>query len=219
MNYRAVLFDLDGTLINSTADIAWAANTLLARRGLPTHPPQAFHRFIGDGVKVLVTRILPTSDYSPAFIDQLVDEFRALYAGHWNVETAVYPGIPELLVRLREAGVRMAVLSNKPHDFTVQCVDHFLPGGTFDVVLGAGGRFAHKPDPAGALQIAKDLALDPRQCVYVGDTDTDMQTATRAGMRPVGVLWGMRGRDELLLNGAETLVAEPHDLLRLWGAL
>jgi phosphoglycolate phosphatase len=223
MAFRAVLFDLDGTLLDSSADIAWSGNTLLQKYRYPTHPLAAYNRFIGDGVKALVTRILPEEARTPERIAALIEEYRDLYAGHWNVETYVYRGIPELVAALKRDGFRMAVLSNKPHDFTMQCIKHYLPAEAFDVILGGGGlgpggeRFGNKPNPASALHIAQALGIAPGEFVYLGDTDTDMQTAVNAGMYPVGVLWGMRTREELALNGAKTLIREPGDLLRFLG--
>jgi phosphoglycolate phosphatase len=223
MPFRAALFDLDGTLIDSTGDIAWAANTLLQRHGYPTHPLSAFSRFIGDGVKMLVTRILPEEVRTPDRIAAFIEEYRDLYASHWNVETYIYPGIPELIHDLKRQGLRLAILSNKPHDFTVQCVTHYLPSDAFDIVLGAGvatptgHSFKNKPDPAAALHVSDGMNIPPGDFVYLGDTDTDMQTAVNAGMHPVGVLWGMRTREELALNGAKTLLKEPRDLLRHLG--
>lgn len=217
MPFRGVVFDLDGTLIDSTSDIAWSTNTLLARHGYPTHPVEAFSGFIGDGVAMLLTRALPPAARTPERIASLGGEFRDLYAGHWNVETRAYPGIKELVSALRGRGVRLAVLSNKPHDFTVRCVEHFFPRGVFDVVLGAGGRFPNKPNPEAARHIAQTLGIAATEILYLGDTDTDMQTATNAGMRAVGVLWGLRTRDELLLNGAQALLKEPMELMPLFG--
>jgi phosphoglycolate phosphatase len=223
MAFRAALFDLDGTLIDSSADIAWAGNTLLQKHSFPTHPLAAYSRFIGDGVKMLVTRILPEAARTPERIAGFIEEYRDLYAGHWNIETYVYPGMRELVSDLRRAGLKLAVLSNKPHPFTVQCVTHYFPADAFDCVMGAGfagpeGRaFANKPDAGAALEIARRLTVAPAEFVYLGDTDTDMKTAVNAGMYAVGVLWGMRTREELMLNGAKSLLKEPGELLRLLG--
>ena len=223
MPFRAALFDLDGTLIDSSADIAWAGNTLLQKHSFPTHPLAAYSRFIGDGVKMLVTRILPEEVRTPERIASFIEEYRDLYAGHWNVETYVYPGMRELVSDLRQAGIKMAVLSNKPHDFTMQCVKHYLPVEAFEFVMGAGfagqngETFPNKPNPGAALEIARRLNVPPAEFVYLGDTDTDMKTAVNAGMYAVGVLWGMRTREELMLNGAKSLIKEPGELMRLLG--
>jgi phosphoglycolate phosphatase len=223
MSFRAALFDLDGTLIDSSADIAWSGNTLLQKHNFPTHPLPAYNRFIGDGVKALVTRILPEEARTPERIAAFTEEYRALYATHWNVDTYIDPGIPDLIAALKREGLRLAILSNKPHDFTLQCVRHYLDASAFDLIVGGGSAgpdshpFPNKPNPASALHIAKQLNIPPADFVYLGDTDTDMQTAINAAMYPVGVLWGMRTREELALNGAKTLLRDPKDLLRLLG--
>jgi phosphoglycolate phosphatase len=223
MPFRAALFDLDGTLINASGDIAWSGNTLLQKHGYPTHPLAAYNRFIGDGVKALVTRILPEEARTPERIAEFTEQYRDLYASHWNVETYVYPGILDLIAGLGREKIRMAILSNKPHDFTMQCVKHYLPAEAFEIVQGGGNssvggdRFPNKPNPAAALHIAKSMGIPAGEFVYLGDTDTDMQTAVNAGMHPVGVLWGMRTREELALNGAKTLIREPKELFRMLG--
>jgi phosphoglycolate phosphatase len=214
--FRAALFDLDGTLMDSTADIAWCGNELMRRHNFPTHPLDHFNRFIGDGVINLVRRMLPEDARRDDLIASLAQEFKTLYADHWAVESHVYEGIPEMLAALRARKLRLAVLSNKPHEFTQQCVAHFLPNTPFDIVRGAGnggGGFPNKPDPAAALDIARRLEIPPADFVYLGDTNTDMQTATRAGMFAIGVLWGLRDRAELESTGAKAVLAHPRDLL------
>ncbi len=212
---RAALFDLDGTLMDSTADIAWAGNELMRRHGYPVHPLDRFSHFIGDGVVNLVKRMLPEGERRDQVIVPLVEEYKALYADHWAVESFVFEGIPAMLADLAAKGLKLAVLSNKPHEFTLQCVHHFLHGTPFEIVMGAGGKFPNKPDPAAAMDIARQMALSPGEFLYLGDTDTDMQTATRAGMFAVGVLWGLRGRPELEANGAKAIVAHPREVAPL----
>lgn len=209
---RAALFDLDGTLMDSTADIAWAANTLLQRHHYPVHPLERFNQFIGDGVINLVKRMLPEEARRDEIITPLVAEYKALYADHWAVESYVYQGIPEMLAALLAQNLKLSVLSNKPHEFTLQCVKHFLPETPFDIIMGSGGGFPNKPDPAAALDIARRMNIPPHEFLYLGDTDTDMQTATRAGMFPVGVLWGLRTRSELEANGAKAIAAHPREV-------
>lgn len=215
MRYSAVIFDLDGTLIDSLPDIADAANRIMAGRGYPAHSYDAYRYHIGDGVVRLMERALPEAARTPQIITECVEAYRTAYAANWAVKTRAYAGVAEMLDGLDRRSVRMAVLSNKPHVFTVQCVDEFLRGWRFDVVLGSGGGFPNKPDPAAALHIAKVLKLDPGQCAYVGDTGTDMQTATAAGMFAAGALWGYRTREELVEAGAKVLLGSPSELLAL----
>jgi phosphoglycolate phosphatase len=209
---RAALFDLDGTLMDSTADIAWCGNEVMRRHNYPTHPLDRFNQFIGDGVINLVKRMLPESARREEIITPLVAEYKTLYADHWAVESYVYEGIPEMLRALLARNLKLSVLSNKPHEFTLQCVKHFLPNTPFDIVMGSGGGFPNKPDPRAATDIARRMNIPPQDFLYLGDTDTDMQTATRAGMFAVGVLWGLRARAELEANGARSIVAHPREV-------
>jgi phosphoglycolate phosphatase len=212
---RAVLFDLDGTLLNTLDDLADAVNSVLEARRLPQHPVEAYRHFVGDGATVLMTRVLPNDHRDADTVAACVSEFTRAYAEHWNVKTRPYPEIPELLDGLAARDVRMAVLSNKPHAYTRLCVEQILAGWTFEVVLGQGDDVPRKPDPAGALQVASQMHLRPEHFLYVGDTGTDMQTAVAAGMYPLGVMWGFRTREELLAHGSRTLAESPTRILKL----
>jgi phosphoglycolate phosphatase len=210
----AVLFDLDGTLLDTLDDIADSTNRVLSQRGFPVHPVDAYRYLVGDGVTVLLTRALPEDRRDPATLETCIRAYHAEYAAHWNHKTKLYAGVHDMLDALHGRGVPIAVLSNKPHAFTVQCVEHYLSQWKFEVVLGQREGIPRKPDPAGALEIARRMGTDCAHFAYVGDTATDMQTATAAGMWPVGVLWGFRPRQELEQTGAKTIIARPMDLLR-----
>jgi phosphoglycolate phosphatase len=170
---------------------------------------------VGDGVEILARRALPEAHRDARSVAVLAAAYREDYDHNWAVHTAPYLGIVELLQGLRQRGIRTAVLSNKPHPFTVRCVERFLPGGHFEVVQGAGSQFPHKPDPAGALHIAGRMQLPPGRFLYVGDTNTDMRTGVAAGMVPVGVTWGFRDRAELVESGAWAIVGDPIEVLGL----
>jgi len=213
MPYQAVLFDLDGTLLDTLADLGNAMNRVLAAQGLPGHPLDAYRYFVGEGARLLVTRALPENRRDEATIAACLDAFQADYDQNWRVETKPYPGIPDMLDALTARGLKLAVLSNKPHDFTVRCVHELLPRWTFEPVFGLRETVPRKPDPAGALEIAACLNLPPANFLYLGDTATDMQTARAAGMVPVGALWGFRSAEELAESGAEMLLEEPVGLL------
>jgi phosphoglycolate phosphatase len=218
MTFRAVLFDLDGTLLDTLEDLADSTNLALRRLGLPEHPAEAYKHFIGDGIDNLARRAVPEDRRDPATLAECVELTRENYAARWAEKTQPYEGIPDLLDALTMRGIPMAVFSNKPDDFARLCVERLLAGWHFEVVLGAGATLPKKPDPAGAEWIARHFQLAPAEIVYLGDTDTDMQTAVAAGMFPVGALWGFRDAEELLASGARVLIRQPLDLLPLLDA-
>lgn len=216
MKYRGIIFDLDGTLIDSLADIAAATNRTLTAHGFPVHPDSAYRQFIGDGVRKLIQRALPDSARtSEAVISACIESYNADYGAHWNVQTALYPGIAEALDQLKALGLKLAVLSNKPDPFTQSCAAEFLKRWQFDVVMGASTRYPHKPDPTAALAIAATLHLKPTEMMYLGDMPVDMQTARNAGMLAIGATWGLRTREELEQAGAQKIVDHPDQLLRI----
>lgn len=213
MKLEAVLFDLDGTLVDSLGDLADSMNTVLARNGLPTHPTDAYRYFVGEGIEVLVQRALPGGLRGEPALPKFVGEMQAEYEARWADSTRPYPGIPELLGALAGNGIPIAVLSNKPHEATCQVVSRLLGSWSFSAVLGAGPGLPKKPDPSGALRIARDLGIAPASWLYLGDTAIDMATANAAGMFAVGALWGFRDRRELLESGAKILARHPLDVL------
>jgi phosphoglycolate phosphatase len=212
---QAVIFDLDGTLIDSLKDLADSMNEVLEKAELPVHPTSAYRRFVGDGIRNLVRRALPSNHRSDDCVGHFTDRMREVYALRWDRETAPYPGIPEMLSELQKRAVPLAVLSNKPHPMTAKVVRALLPSWKFEVVLGAEAGFARKPDPAGALETARRLNIAPDRIVYVGDSDTDMSTATAAGMRAVGALWGFRDAAELTAAGADIVIRHPCEIAGL----
>ncbi len=212
MLYKAVLFDLDGTLLDTLEDLANAGNRVLAARSLPVHPVAAYRYFVGDGIATLVERILPPSHRTTEEIARTVTAFQCEYAKNWHVHSAPYAGIAAMLDALVAAGLRLAVLSNKPEDFTRLCVERLLAPWSFAPVFGQRPGVPKKPDPAGALAAARELRLTPEEILYVGDTSIDMRTARSAGMDPVGVLWGFRGAEELRSAGAARLIRDPAEL-------
>jgi phosphoglycolate phosphatase len=214
-HHSCVLFDLDGTLVDSLADLADSMNRVLTRHGLPSHPVQAYRYFVGEGIVKLVQRALPVEARQPDLIEECVREMRQEYALHWADTTKPYPGIAELLDALTARQIEMAILSNKPDELTREVVRTLLPKWHFAVVAGARETIPRKPDPAGALRIADLLHRNPADFLYLGDTNTDMQTARGAGMFAIGALWGFRTAEELKKNGAQTLLSVPIELCRL----
>jgi phosphoglycolate phosphatase len=213
MEYKAILFDLDGTLIDTADDIGDAANRVLSNRGLPTHSISTYRLFIGEGVRILFTRALPEESRNQDLINACLKEFIEDYRCNYNVKTKLYDGVPELLDILKLRGLKLAILSNKPDPITKDCVAFFLSEWDFDVVLGQHDSIPRKPDPQGALEIAERLVILPSNFIYLGDTAIDMKTAVSAGMFPVGVLWGLRSLEELKENGARVVIDEPMQLL------
>jgi phosphoglycolate phosphatase len=216
LHSRAVLFDLDGTLLDTIDDLADSMNKTLVADGLAPIPVAAQRLMVGEGVAVYVERALPAERIKdPAYVKDFTARFRADYARNWMVKTRSYPGVPELLDALDERGLRMAVLSNKPDEFTRKIAFHFFGEARFAAVRGARDGTPLKPDPASALAIAREMGLSPGAFLYLGDTAVDMETARAAEMYAVGALWGFRPREELVSAGAQALIERPQDLLRL----
>ncbi|HEB50508.1 MAG TPA: HAD family hydrolase [Desulfobulbus sp.] len=215
MRFAAAIFDLDGTLLDTLDDLAGSANRVLHAFGLPGHPVESYRYFVGEGMIRLVERILPAGRRDNAFVARVAEAFREDYGRHWKDKSRMYNGVPVMLDGLAADGVKLAILSNKPHDFTRACVRDLLPGFEFDPVFGQRPGIPRKPDPAAALEIAAILGHDPADILYLGDTATDMETAVRAGMFAVGALWGFRSREELEQSGARAVAGRPEDVLQL----
>ena len=215
MPFTCVLFDLDGTLLDTLDDLAGSCNRTLASFGFPIHAPESYRYLVGDGINMLFARALPEDQRNDAMIERCIDAYRADYSANWNVATRIYPEMADLLDVLAARQIKLAVLSNKLHEFTTACCSHYLSRWRFEVVLGQTPDLPRKPDPAPALEIARRMNEPPGNFLYLGDTATDMLTASAAGMYPVGALWGFRTAKELRESGARTLVSSPLELLRL----
>jgi phosphoglycolate phosphatase len=216
MARTAICFDLDGTLLDTLDDLADSMNAVLAALGCPAHPLDAYRYFVGDGVENLVRRALPEAARgNEALVREAVPLMRGEYGKRWKAKTRLYDGIPELLDALVAGGVRMAILSNKPHPAVLDVAGHFLQRWRFDAVLGARLETPIKPDPGAALEVARQLGVAPSGFLYIGDTDTDMVTALRAGMYAVGALWGFRTEAELRASGAMALASHPREVMEL----
>ncbi len=216
MNKRnGIIFDLDGTLLHTLEDLADSVNTVLARRGCPEHPVDAFREFVGDGMPMLVRRAVPPELDDEIVYREYLPEVREEYYRRWALKTSPYPGILEVLEALRNKGLPLAVLSNKPHESTLKTVEHFFPAEYFSVVQGALPDRAVKPDPELAWEISVQMGLEPSEIYLVGDSDVDIYTARSAGMISVGAAWGFRGRAELERAGATYILDYPEDLLNL----
>lgn len=210
---HAVIFDLDGTLLNTLGDLRAATNHALEVRGLPPHSMEEIRQFIGNGIRLLIRRAMPEGT-PEAEIDAALDDFKAYYAAHIHDRTVPYDGIPQLLTALRKRGIKVAVLSNKIDSASQQLIDYFFPEKT-DVVFGEHVGVPRKPDPTSCRMVMQQLGVQPEQVLYVGDSGTDMQTAKNAGLYAVGVTWGFRSKEVLLKYGVDVLVHRPEQILQI----
>lgn len=213
MKIKAVFFDLDGTLLYTIEDIATSLNAVLARHSFPTHTIEEYCTFIGDGMKLLVTRSLPREvQKDQSRTDAIVAEFRKSYSVVANPTTRPYEGIQELLHELQLRGIPLAVVTNKPHEKALTVVEQFFPG-SFEYIVGQREGIPVKPDPASAIEVQAKLSLESKEIIYVGDSGVDMQLAVSAGYSAVGVSWGYRSVEELKERGAECIISTPLELL------
>ncbi|MDO4287036.1 MAG: HAD family hydrolase [Eubacteriales bacterium] len=210
---KAVIFDLDGTLLNTLEDLRSAVNAALALRNLPPRSLEEVRCFVGNGVRNLMRRALPVGT-SDADIDAALADFKQYYAAHIRDTTIPYDGIPELMEVLCKRGIKVGVLSNKMDSATQELIQHFFPGKV-DVIFGEHKDIPRKPDPTSCRLVMQQLGVKPEEVLYVGDSGTDMQTAKNAGLTAVGVTWGFRNREDLLQNGADYLVDAPVEIFRL----
>jgi phosphoglycolate phosphatase len=215
MRFKAAVFDLDGTLLDTLEDIADSMNCVLSRHGHPVHDTEPYKYFVGNGFRNLVIRALPENARSDIYVDNCYLEVREEYAKRWNNKTKAYPGISDMLDGLTSKGLKLSVLSNKSDDFAKQMIQQLLPRWRFYPVYGERPGVPKKPDPQAAIETAGILGVKPDECLYLGDTGIDMLTASSAGMFAVGCLWGFRKADELTANGADVLVREPFEVLQL----
>ncbi|NLE30001.1 MAG: HAD family hydrolase [Phycisphaerae bacterium] len=213
MKYQAAIFDLDGTLINSLDDLADATNWGLTQLGLPTHAVMDYRYLVGAGRTELCRRALPAD--KQALLETLISLMTKHYSEHYFDKTRPYPGITEMLEKLAHTGIKLAILSNKPHDFVLLTMKHLFPKFHFDLIYGDRDDIPRKPDPTGAINIAKELGVSPAQTAYVGDTSIDMETANRAQMYAIGVSWGFREKAELIESGSKVIVDTPDELFQV----
>jgi phosphoglycolate phosphatase len=213
MIFKAVIFDLDGTLLNTLEDLADSTNIVLRNCGYPEHDLQAYKYFVGNGIEALVKRALPETERNEKNIDRCVALMNSEYARRWTNKSRAYPGIPELLEGFEDRGYIVNILSNKTDEATQKIVAELLTSWRFKVVLGARAETPKKPDPTAALSIAAHVGFPPAEILFLGDTAIDMQTARTSGMYGIGVLWGYRPAEELIAGGARILLNDPQDLL------
>lgn len=210
---RLVIFDLDGTLLNTIDDLAVAVNRALAACGFPTHPEEAYRFMVGDGVRKLFERALPEAERTPENIERIRGQFMPYYDLHNADLSRPYEGIAELLEELQQRGVKMAVASNKYHAATAKLVAHYFPTIRFEVVLGQREGVPVKPNPQIVSEIEGLCGVSKDGVLYVGDSNVDMQTAANAEVDVLGVSWGFRPREELAAHNPMAIIDHPSQLL------
>ena len=211
---KAVLFDLDGTLTNTLDDLAASTNYALSQHGYPTHETIKFRYFVGDGALKMIERALPEDARQQENLLRLRETFLEHYSIHSQDKTAAYDGVIELVDRLREMGMKTAVVTNKPDSAAQQIVATLL-GDRFDAVLGQRDGIPTKPAPDMPLYVMSKLGVTPDECLFVGDSGVDILTGAGCGAHPVGVLWGFRDEKELRENGAQDIISRPSELLEV----
>ncbi|MHB8109892.1 MAG: HAD family hydrolase [Syntrophorhabdaceae bacterium] len=215
MGFKGVIFDLDGTLVNSLADIADSMNAVLKTHGFPEHAKEDYKGFVGRGMTRLVISTLPENERNEVQIAKCRDALLIEYGRNYLNTTRPYDEVPELLGELARWVIKTAVFSNKVDHLTKKIMAELFTGHQFAVVLGSSPDVPEKPDPKGVLAISRELGIEPQDLIYVGDSDVDMQTAVKAGMYGAGALWGFRTKEELIANGANTVLSHPLDLVAL----
>ena len=210
---KLVIFDLDGTLIDSLHDLADCVNLALQDQGLPLHPIDRYRYFVGDGVNKLIERVLPEKEKSLELFQRVRQGFDRYYAERFSTYTKPYPEIPELLFRLKEKGIRAAVVSNKPDEFVKKITSGLFSPGTFDFTAGGRESLPKKPDPVLVNLCMEQLGTPEELCCYCGDSNVDILTAQNAGILSIGAAWGFRGENELKEVGADEIIHSPLELL------
>lgn len=216
MSCKAIIFDLDGTLLNTLKDLAFSVNTVLRQEGFSEHPVDAYRYFIGEGIDMLVQKALPPERSAQQKLKEITKAVKEEYSRRWSEYTRPYSGVAEMLDYFEENQVPKAIFSNKTHEFTILTVEQLLPGWKFVSVCGIQPGVPRKPDPTGVLEIADKMKIKPEKILYLGDTNTDMQTAMAGGFYAVGALWGFRPAEELLESGARILAETPQDVIDIF---
>ena len=214
--YKACIFDLDGTLTDTLESLTYSVNETLSELHLPAITSEQCKSFVGSGARYLIERALQASgDQDLVHIEEAMKIYGRIFKVNCTYKVAPYDGIVDMLEKLKEAGVKLAVLSNKPHLQTVDVVAKFFDEGLFSYVQGQQEGIPRKPDPTAARMLAELMGVEPKECVYIGDSDVDMQTGNAANMETVGVTWGFRPKELLLEHGAKHIMNHPKELISI----
>jgi len=209
---KGVIFDLDGTLLNTLIDLQESVNGVLTKYNFPTHHIDEYKYFLGNGIEVLTRKAFP-KDINDIEFPKYLEEVKAEYSSRQTSKTKPYDGIIDLLKELNNQSIKIAILSNKPNEFARPTVAHFFNDIKFEVVFGARQEVARKPSAEAVTEILDVFGLKKEECLFIGDSETDMQTGVNAGMQAVGVSWGFRTVDEMKDNGASFIIDKPEELL------
>lgn len=212
---KLLIFDLDGTILNTLEDLADAANHVLAQHGFPTHPVDAYRYFVGNGMPTLIQRILPEAYKSGSVYDSCFKEFLDYYTVHMHDKTHVYEGLTETLETLQVRGIQLAVATNKVHSALAPLMANFFPTIRWQALFGQRQGIPVKPDPQIVYDILEATGCTKEETLYLGDTCVDMETAHRAGLKAIGVLWGYRPCTELEEAKADVIIEQPRQILSL----
>lgn len=214
MSIKSVIFDLDGTLIDSIQDIADSTNQMLSKNGFETHPLESYMKWIGNGARILIEKAVPENTDSKT-IDKLLAGYIDIYTINYNIKTKVYEGIDKFLDVLADQNISISILTNKPHAETLKIAGFYLSKWPFRFIYGQRNGTPKKPDPKVALEIAQELNLKPSEIVFIGDSSTDIKTAIAAGMTPIGVTWGYGTKDSMIEAGCKIFADNPSEFLRI----
>lgn len=216
MKYKAAIFDLDGTLLDTIDDLADSCNIALEREGFPTHPVTEYKNFVGMGMRHLVKTALPKEASTDEGIESFLENLNSEYLKRLVLKTKPFPGVISLLTELKAREVKMSILSNKPHFMVLPAVEHFFREFPFTVIMGIQEKFSHKPNPESTLSIITQMGESPDRTVFIGDSEVDIRTARNAGIDVIGVGWGFRTIEMLRSEGAATIVEKPEELLEFF---
>ena len=204
---------MDGTIVNSMLDLAACTNEAMERHGFPAKPHENYTKYAGNGIYVMIQRALSPAEVSDEKLKEIRNDFFEIYKDKCTVNTTAYKGVPELISALKEKGIKVGCITNKVEPIAFKIIDHFFGG--MDVVYGQVDGVPNKPDPLLTLKALDELNIKPQECLFVGDSDVDMQTAINSGCVGVGVLWGFRDEAELRANGAKFIVSEASEILEI----
>jgi len=212
--YKIAVFDMDGTILDTIDDLHAAINHTLKNLGFPERGRDEFRTFIGDGQRILVKRSLPEGAQDGETLQRVIDLYAPYYAAHADILTTIYDGVFEAIAKMREAGMKIAIFTNKPHAPAVALAEKYFPG-MIDFVFGQRADIPRKPDPAGLFVILDELQISKEECIYIGDSDVDMQTAKNANVTAIGVTWGYNTRDEIERAGGRMIIDDALQLADL----